>query len=447
MSGQRKAAGPRSPERQAPGKDRRRAGRRQDGLPQGVLKWAAASTGLVGTLLAAGRVRRSPTRAPTSPTPTRTSRPRPRYVYYADGKTVLGKFAEQNRDVDLARRDAAARPGRGRRRRGPHASGPTRASTPRASCGRPSTTPSGNATQGASTITQQYVKILYLTQERTWTRKAKEAILSLKIQRQLSKEEILEGYLNTIYFGRGAYGIQAAAQAYFDVDAKDLNLQQGAALAASSTPRTTSTRPTARRPGRRSRSATTTSSTGMADMGTIAADAGRPGARSGCRSSPKIAGREPVRRPARPRADDGPQRAAPARLQRRRRSTAAACGSPPRSPRRRWTPRPAGRARGSGPTASRRSCTSRSPRSTRAPARCAACTAGRTTSSRQINWAVAGGAPGSTFKPFALAAGAEDGFSLKDTFDGNSPLECRTAPSSQPGQRPTVATTTAPRSA
>ena len=56
------------------------------------------------------------------------------------------------------------------------------------------------------------MKILYLTQERSLTRKVKEAILSLKIQRQQSKEEILEGYLNTIYFGRGAYGIQAASQ-------------------------------------------------------------------------------------------------------------------------------------------------------------------------------------------------------------------------------------------
>ena len=60
----------------------------------------------------------------------------------------------------------------------------------------------------------------------------KEAILSLKIRNQLSKQEILEGYLNTIYFGRGAYGIQAAAQAYFDRDAKKLNLLQSAVLSA-----------------------------------------------------------------------------------------------------------------------------------------------------------------------------------------------------------------------
>ncbi len=89
----------------------------------------------------------------------------------------------------------------------------------------------GNSTQGASTITQQYVKILYLTQEQSYKRKVKEAILSLKIQRQQSKEEILDGYLNTIYFGRGAYGVEAAAQAYFETSAKNLNLRQSAVLA------------------------------------------------------------------------------------------------------------------------------------------------------------------------------------------------------------------------
>ncbi len=89
----------------------------------------------------------------------------------------------------------------------------------------------GNQKQGASTITQQYVKILYLSSERSYQRKAKEAIVSLKIQSQLGKKEILEGYLNTIYFGRGAYGIQAAAQAFFDKDAKDLSLRESAVLA------------------------------------------------------------------------------------------------------------------------------------------------------------------------------------------------------------------------
>ena len=67
----------------------------------------------------------------------------------------------------------------------------------------------GSVSQGGSTITQQYVKNVYLTSERTITRKIREAVLSIKIEREMSKEEILEGYLNTIYFGRGAYGIGA----------------------------------------------------------------------------------------------------------------------------------------------------------------------------------------------------------------------------------------------
>ncbi len=89
----------------------------------------------------------------------------------------------------------------------------------------------GGSTQGASTITQQYVKILYLTQEQTYTRKFKEAILAVKVDQQLSKRQILEGYLNTIYYGRGAYGIQAAAKAYFDKPAKKLTVREGAVLA------------------------------------------------------------------------------------------------------------------------------------------------------------------------------------------------------------------------
>ncbi|WP_165872862.1 transglycosylase domain-containing protein [Nocardioides jejuensis] len=89
----------------------------------------------------------------------------------------------------------------------------------------------GNDSQGASTITQQYVKILYLSSEHSYKRKIKEAIVAKKINKEMSKEEVLEGYLNTIYFGRGAYGIQAAAASWFHEDAKDLNLRQGVMLA------------------------------------------------------------------------------------------------------------------------------------------------------------------------------------------------------------------------
>ncbi|MGD1222752.1 MULTISPECIES: transglycosylase domain-containing protein [Streptomyces] len=90
---------------------------------------------------------------------------------------------------------------------------------------------SGKGKQGGSTITQQYVKNYYLNQDQTVTRKLKELVISLKVDRQKSKDDILAGYINTSYYGRNAYGIQAAAQAYYRVDASELNVAQGAYLA------------------------------------------------------------------------------------------------------------------------------------------------------------------------------------------------------------------------
>ncbi|GAT83383.1 penicillin-binding protein [Streptomyces sp. F-3] len=93
-------------------------------------------------------------------------------------------------------------------------------------------TVTGKGTQGGSTITQQYVKNFYLNQDQTITRKVKELVISLKVDQRMTKDEILAGYINTSYYGRGAYGIQAAARAYYRVDAKDLTVEQGAYLAA-----------------------------------------------------------------------------------------------------------------------------------------------------------------------------------------------------------------------
>ncbi|MER5851534.1 transglycosylase domain-containing protein [Streptomyces sp. NPDC002012] len=89
----------------------------------------------------------------------------------------------------------------------------------------------GGETQGGSTITQQYVKNTYLSQEQSATRKFKEFFISLKLSNKQSKKEILQGYLNTSWFGRGAYGIQAAAHAYYGIPAKDLDPSQAALLA------------------------------------------------------------------------------------------------------------------------------------------------------------------------------------------------------------------------
>ncbi|WBP88731.1 transglycosylase domain-containing protein [Kitasatospora cathayae] len=92
-------------------------------------------------------------------------------------------------------------------------------------------TAKGEGTQGGSTITQQYVKNTYLNQKQSITRKVKELFISMKVDATESKDDILSGYLNTSYYGRGAYGIQAAAQAYFGIDASALNPAQGAYLA------------------------------------------------------------------------------------------------------------------------------------------------------------------------------------------------------------------------
>ncbi|MGH9183271.1 MAG: transglycosylase domain-containing protein [Acidimicrobiales bacterium] len=90
---------------------------------------------------------------------------------------------------------------------------------------------SGRPLQGGSTITQQYVKNVYVGRERTLARKLKEAALAVKLERKLDKREILERYLNTIYFGRGAYGAQAAARSYFAKDVGDLTVRESAYLA------------------------------------------------------------------------------------------------------------------------------------------------------------------------------------------------------------------------
>ena len=151
-------------------------------------------------------------------------------VYYSDGKHKIGTFSTQDREsISLeqipASMQAAAVAAEDRTfytNRGIDFKGIVRAARNNAT---------SDSTQGASTITQQYVKILYLTQERTLKRKVKEAVLSIKIHNQLSKSEILEGYLNTIYFGNGAYGVEIASETYFDKDAAKLTVPESAVLA------------------------------------------------------------------------------------------------------------------------------------------------------------------------------------------------------------------------
>ncbi|HET7174056.1 MAG TPA: transglycosylase domain-containing protein [Nocardioidaceae bacterium] len=167
----------------------------------------------------------------TIPSPNKAFQAQTTTIYYADGRHVIGTFAVQNRHsvplaaVPTTTQDAviAAENRTFYSDSGLDPRGIIRAAWHDLT--------SSGSTQGASTITQQYVKILYLNQQRTLSRKLHEAFLAVKIDRTLSKDQILQGYLNTIYFGRGAYGIDAAAQAYFDEPVEQLTARQGAVLA------------------------------------------------------------------------------------------------------------------------------------------------------------------------------------------------------------------------
>ena len=340
------------------------------------------------------------------------------HVYYSDGKTDLGQFAIQKRDpipldeMPETLKDAvvAAEDQSFWTNQGIDPKGIIRAAFSNAS---------GGVTQGASTITQQYVKVLYLTQERSWKRKVKEAILSLKIENQYSKDDVLEGYLNTIYFGRGAYGVQAAAQAYFEVDAKDLNLRQSAVLAAllNDPNQLDPANGKAAKKDLRGRYQYVVGE--MRDMDEITSEE-RDRAYRRLPDFPEVetedaygeqtghvlqmVKQELLRlgfseqeinggglevtttftKKAMDAAEAGMKAARPEGFGYKNLHVAVATVEPG-----------TGAVRGM--------------------------FAGQNYLDSQINWAVAGGQAGSTFKPFALAAGIKDGFSLKDTFDGDSP--------------------------
>lgn len=153
------------------------------------------------------------------------------FIYYDDGKEQLGSLAVQNRvtlsyaDMPKVIKDAVIAAENSTFFTDPGFSLPGMArgvwNIAR-----------GGEVQGGSTITQQYIKILYLSSERTAQRKLRELILAIKMGREVPKEQILEGYLNTIYFGRGAYGIEAASKSYFLKKASELSLPEAATLAA-----------------------------------------------------------------------------------------------------------------------------------------------------------------------------------------------------------------------
>ncbi len=381
-----------------------------------VVKWVAA----VGfAVFALGLVAFAVAYAKTDiPDPNEGFETQTSFVYYADGKTVLGKFADQNRiSVDLSDvpdhvQDAvvAAEDRSFWTNKGIDPRGILRAAFNNAR---------GGDTQGASTITQQYVKVFYLSQERTWSRKLKEAILSLKIQRQESKQEILQGYLNTIYFGRGAYGIEAASRAYFQKSAKQLSVKEGAALAA------LINSPNGYDPanGKASKQALRDRYEyvldGMNDSGTLPAKLA---------SSSKLYKLPPFPQVSQTNANAGQtghvMRMVREELKRIGYSDSEIDGGGLRVTT--TFTRKAMQAAAQGVAEQRPDLKDLHVAVASVDPQTGALRgmfAGQDYLKSQINWAVAGGAPGSTFKPFSLAAGLDYGYSLKSVFDGSSPQE------------------------
>jgi len=152
-------------------------------------------------------------------------------IYYSDGKTVLAKLGQENRAFvkieqlpdHVAYAVAAAEDRKFYEHSGVDYVGIARAAWNNVT---------GGTRQGASTITQQYARNAYDNlQDNTYSRKLKEAILASKLNDQFDKDEIMQHYLNTIYFGRGAHGIEAAAQAYFKKSATKLTVGEAVVLA------------------------------------------------------------------------------------------------------------------------------------------------------------------------------------------------------------------------
>ncbi len=169
-------------------------------------------------------------RAVQVPVPSDLSQAQATIIYYDDGETELGRLGESNRvslelsDIPKSTQEAilAAEDRDFYEHGGFSVRGIARAIF---------TNATSNSTAGGSTITQQYAKNAYLSQEQTIQRKIREVILSVKLETMITKEKILENYLNTIYFGRQSYGIETAANAYFAKSAAELNVSESAMLA------------------------------------------------------------------------------------------------------------------------------------------------------------------------------------------------------------------------
>ncbi|WP_231839512.1 transglycosylase domain-containing protein [Blastococcus saxobsidens] len=164
------------------------------------------------------------------PSPDSVSTKQTTVLHYADGVTEMARLGDENRtNVPLAQVSEAAQRAMLAAENRSFYTDPGISFTGIVRAAWNNLT--GGETQGGSTITQQYVKNAFLTHDQTFSRKFQELFLAIKLDNNFSKEQILENYLNTIYYGRGAYGIEAAANTYFGVSAAELTPQQGAVLA------------------------------------------------------------------------------------------------------------------------------------------------------------------------------------------------------------------------
>ncbi|MDF7640578.1 transglycosylase domain-containing protein [Bifidobacterium sp. ESL0784] len=216
-NGTQKHPGSNGPQRKAPKKHKHR-----------ILKW---TLGIIAALILAGIGVFAYLYATTEiPLPEKIAMAEKTKVYYADGTTEVGNFATQNREIIscdalpkyVGQSMVASENQTFYKDTGVDFKGIARALLNNVS---------GGARQGASTITQQYAERYYMGDTHTYSGKVREAILAMKITKSQDKDKVLCNYMNTIYLGRGAYGIEAASKAYFNKDAKDMTMPESALLA------------------------------------------------------------------------------------------------------------------------------------------------------------------------------------------------------------------------
>ena len=179
-----------------------------------VRRWRIAMALLVSPIVAAVGLAVTATFVDRIPAPAELTLPESTTVYFADGKTPMAKLGSGEPDPAQVRRDERRGQAVDRRGRGPDVLDQRRASTSRGVLRAAWNNVTGGDTQGASTITQQYARVAAELKGVTYSRKLREAVIAWKLADKYAKEQILEFYLNTVPFGRGAYGIEAAAQAY-----------------------------------------------------------------------------------------------------------------------------------------------------------------------------------------------------------------------------------------